>query len=91
MVVLATIDSESSLRNTENLITTESDSAREFGEELGRALSICVEKRMRPFSEMERLASLLFPEMKGIPQITRASEFLLDSLYEYVSDISISR
>ena len=43
MVVLATIDIESSLRNTENLITTESASAREFGEELGRALSICVE------------------------------------------------
>lgn len=92
MVVLGTIDIESSLLNTDDLIHTGCESAREFGEELAYQLLICVRGRMRPFSRMELLGSLLDPELKNIPQIATelpcddVGKFLVNAIEEYVPE-----
>lgn len=92
MVVLATIDIESTLGNTESWLTSESESACEFGAEVAQELLLCVQKRMRPFSAMELLGAVLDPEMKSILQIRaeppgeNVSKFLLDSIHEYVPE-----
>lgn len=95
MVVLGILDMEESLRNLrddeETSLTLDPENSG-FQRDLAGELLRCVRGRMRPFTEVELLASLLDPEMKNISQIKAEfvgediSQFLFRSIQEHVPD-----